>query len=76
MAAFARSGHFTPFTAISNATGSPAISVPLYQNDDLGLPLAVQLIGRPESEGLLLALSAQLENALPWAGRHAPLAAS
>ena len=76
MGAFARSGLFTPFTAISNATGSPAISVPLYQNDDLGLPLAVQFIGRPESEGLLLALSAQLENALPWAGRRAPIAAA
>ena len=73
MGAFARSGHFTPFTAISNATGSPAISVPLYQNDELGLPLAVQFIGRPESEGLLLALSTQLENALPWVGRRAPV---
>lgn len=71
MGAFARSGHFTPFTAISNATGSPAISVPLYQNDALGLPLAVQLVGRPESEGLLLALSSQLESALPWAARRA-----
>ena len=74
MAAFARSGHFTPFTAISNATGSPAISIPLYQNDELGLPLAIQLIGRPEGEGQLLALSSQLEQALPWAARRAPVA--
>jgi len=75
MGAFARGGQFTPFTAISNATGSPAISVPLYQNDELGLPLGVQFIGKPESEGMLLALSAQLENALPWSGRRAPITA-
>ncbi|HEV2819817.1 MAG TPA: amidase [Solirubrobacteraceae bacterium] len=69
---FARSGHFTPYTAISNVTGSPAISLPLYQRED-GLPLAVQLIGRPAGEGALLALAAQLEAAHPWADRKAPL---
>ena len=63
---FERSGHFTPYTAISNVTGSPAISLPLYPHDD-GLPLAVQLIGRPAQEGALLALAAQLEAASPWA---------
>jgi amidase len=75
LAAFARSGRFTPYTAISNVTGSPAMSVPLYQRDD-GLPLAVQLIGRPAQEGALLALAAQLEQARPWAGRRPELAAS
>jgi amidase len=70
---FARSGHFTPYTAISNVTGSPAISLPLYAHDD-GLPLAVQLLGRPAQEGALLALAAQVEAAAPWAGRVAPLA--
>jgi amidase len=72
---FERSGHFTPYTAISNVTGSPAISLPLYARDD-GLPLAVQLIGRPAQEGALLALAAQVEAAAPWAGRWpAPAAA-
>jgi amidase len=71
---FRRSGEFTPYTAISNVTGTPAISLPLYERDD-GLPLAVQLIGRPAREGALLALAAQLEAALPWSGRRAPLAA-
>jgi len=71
---FARSGHFTPFTPILNAGGQPAISVPLYHGDD-GLPLAVQIVGRPAGEGALLALAAQLESALPWSGRRAPLAA-
>ena len=74
-AAQLRSGHFTPYSAISNVTGSPAIALPLYTYDD-GLPLAVQLIGRPAQEGALLALAAQIEAAAPWAGRHAPLAAT
>jgi amidase len=72
MGTFRRSGEFTPYTAISNVTGTPAISLPLYARDD-GLPLAVQLIGRPAQEGALLALAAQLEAAQPWAGRRAPV---
>jgi amidase len=74
---FARSGHFTPYTAISNVTGSPAIAVPLFERpaDDAapGLPLAVQLIGQPAAEGALLALAAQLEAARPWADRRPPV---
>jgi amidase len=69
---FAHSGRFTPYTAISNVTGSPAISLPLYLRDD-GLPLGVQLIGQPAGEGALLALAAQLEAAQPWADRRPPL---
>ena len=72
MSAFTRSGYFTPFTAQFNATGQPAISLPLYQGDD-GLPLAVQLVGRPAQEGALLALSAQLEAANPWTDRRPPV---
>ncbi len=71
MDTFRRSADFTPFTAVVNVTGSPAISLPLYQSDD-GLPLAVQLIGRPAQEGALLALAAQLEAAAPWASRRPP----
>jgi len=70
---FRRSGHFTPYTAIANLTGAPAISLPLYQRED-GLPLAVQLIGRPAQEGALLALATQIERAQPWAGRRPPVA--
>ncbi|HEX8977722.1 MAG TPA: amidase [Solirubrobacteraceae bacterium] len=68
---YRRSGGFTPFTAIVNVTGQPAISVPLYE-DTAGLPLAVQLIGPPAREEVLLRLAVQLEAALPWAGRHPP----
>ncbi len=70
---YRRSGHFTPFTAVCNITGLPAIALPLYQGDD-GLPLSVQLIGRPLGEGELLAVASQLERALPWADRRPELA--
>jgi len=75
MDGFTRSGAFTPYAAMSNITGSPAISLPLHQRED-GLPLGVQLVGQPAGEGALLALAAQLEAALPWADRRAPLAAT
>jgi amidase len=71
---FRRSGQFTPYTAIFNITGQPGIALPLFQGDD-GLPLAVQLVGPPAGEALLLSLAAQLEEARPWAARVAPLVA-
>lgn len=73
MATFTRSGLFTPFTPVFNASGQPAVSLPLFAGED-GLPLAVQVVGRPAGEGALLALAGQLEEALPWAERRAPLA--
>jgi amidase len=72
-ATFRRAGQFTPYTAGLNISGQPAISVPLFQGDD-GLPLGVQLIGRPLEEGTLLALATQLETARPWVDRRAPVA--
>ena len=66
---FRRSGRFTPYTAIFNVTGQPAISLPLFHGDD-GLPTAVQLAGRPADEATLLSLAAQLETARPWAERR------
>jgi amidase len=68
MVKYRKSGSFTPFTAIVNVTGQPAIALPLYQGED-GLPTAVQLIGPPAREEVLLSLAAQLEAALPWADR-------
>lgn len=68
-ATFARSGAFTPFTAIQNVTGNPAVSLPLHHGED-GLPTAVQLIAAPAREGLLLALGAQVEAAVGWAQRR------
>ena len=65
---YRRSGAFTPYTAIVNVMGLPAITLPLYHGAD-GLPTGVQLIGPPAREELLLAIAAQLERALPWADR-------
>ena len=56
-------------------SGQPAISLPLFHGDD-GLPLAVQLAGRPADEATLLSLGAQLEAARPWADRRPELAAA
>ena len=61
------------FTQLSNATGCPAASVPLYWNDS-GLPIGVQLIGRVDDEATLFRLSAQLEEARPWFDRKPPKA--
>jgi amidase len=73
MSTFTRSGLFTPFTPVFNASGQPGISLPLYEGED-GLPLAVQLVGSPAGEGALLALAGQLEEAVPWAARRPPVA--
>jgi amidase len=66
---FERRKRFTPFTAVVNTTGQPAISLPLYQSSE-GLPIGIMLVGRPADEATLLRLSAQLEAAAPWRDRH------
>jgi Asp-tRNA(Asn)/Glu-tRNA(Gln) amidotransferase A subunit family amidase len=60
---------WVPYTQLANLTGRPAISVPLHWTPD-GLPMGVQLVGRLGSDGLLLRLAAQLEQAAPWWNRH------
>jgi amidase len=65
---------YTPYTPAWNVTGQPAASLPAGFTPE-GVPLAVQLVGRPRDEATLLALSAQLEAARPWADRRPPLAA-
>ena len=69
---FERQKRFTPFTALYNVSGQPAVNVPLHVSTD-GLPIGVMLAGRMGEEGTLISLSAQLELARPWAGRHPPL---
>ena len=61
-----------PFTVPWNVTGQPALSVPAGLDAD-GLPLAVQLVGPPGSEELLLGVAAQLEGVLRWPDRVPPL---
>jgi amidase len=68
---FAQQVQYTPFTSFANATGLPAISLPVYQAEG-DIPMGVQLIGRPGGESTLLAIGAQLERRIGWQRRHPP----
>jgi amidase len=61
-----------PYTAPWNTTGQPAASLPAGFTPD-GLPVAVQLVGRPHDEATLYSLAAQIEAERPWADRRPPL---
>jgi amidase len=52
-----------------NMSGLPAISLPTHTGAG-GIPVGVQLVAGPWEEARLLRVAAQLEAALPWAGRH------
>jgi amidase len=69
---FERQKLFTPYTALYNVSGQPAVNVPLHWNGD-GLPIGVMLAGRMGDEATLISLSAQLEQARPWKDRHPPI---
>jgi amidase len=71
MVAFERAFLAGCFTAAFNATGQPAISLPLSWSED-GLPIGVQLVAPLGREDVLLRVASQLEQAVPWADRTAP----
>ncbi|PPH14026.1 amidase [Rathayibacter sp. AY1G1] len=62
---------YTPYTSFVNVSGLPAITLPLSTTEE-GLPMGVQLIGRPGGEATLLAIGAQLERRARWQRRHPP----
>lgn len=68
---FEQQVQFTPFTSFANVSGLPAITLPVHMSE-AGLPMGVQLIGRPGAEHTLLALGAQLERRIGWQKRHPP----
>lgn len=72
LAGFDRAMEFAVFTPLCNITGQPAMSVPLFWNDD-NLPVGSHFVGRFGDEATLFRLAAQLEEARPWAKRQPPI---
>ena len=73
-AVFRDQAAFVGLTPIANLTGQPAISLPLYHDEDVG-PVGVQFLGRPWDEAGVLRLAAQLEDTAPWHHRRPAMAA-
>jgi amidase len=71
---FDRAEEYVPYTPIQNATGQPAMSVPLYWTED-GLPVGSHFVARFGDEATLFRLAAQLEEARPWANKRPPVSA-
>ncbi|WP_418275114.1 amidase [Isoptericola jiangsuensis] len=69
---FAQQCRYTPFTSWLNVAGLPAITVPTHRTAD-GLPMGVQIIGRPGGEETLLAVAGQLEDVLRWPEHRPPV---
>jgi amidase len=69
---FVRQTQFTPWTALYNLSGQPAVSVPLHWTAN-GLPIGIMLAARMGDEATLISLSAQLEAAKPWRDRRPPM---
>jgi Asp-tRNA(Asn)/Glu-tRNA(Gln) amidotransferase A subunit family amidase len=62
---------YTAYTFLTNVAGYCAASVPAGFVD--GMPVGLQIMGRPGDEALLLRAARALEQARPWAHRRPPL---
>jgi amidase len=71
---FRRLWRFNPMQWVYNATGQPAITLPLYWTAE-GLPLGVMLGAGFGQEAVLFRLAGQVERAAPWRHRHPPVSA-
>ncbi len=69
---FKTTNAYVALTYIQNLTGQPAMSVPLFWNEQ-DLPIGVQFAGRFGDEATLFRLAAQLEQARPWIHRKPPI---
>ncbi|XXK30458.1 amidase [Rhodobacteraceae bacterium nBUS_24] len=63
---------YSPYTAIFNASGQPAISLPTYWTAD-DLPIGIHLAAEFGADELLLNLSSQIEQNMPWAQKQQQL---
>jgi len=72
LGAGAAASFLVPFTPPFNATGQPAISLPVSWNDG-GLPIGVQLVAAYGHEEVLIRVASQLERTFDWAARKTPV---
>jgi amidase len=72
MRAIERAKMTAAFAGAYNATGQPAISVPLCWTEE-GLPIGIQLVAPLGGEDVLIRIAAELERAKPWAERTPPV---
>lgn len=66
---FRQQCQYEPYTSFVNVVGLPAVTLPITQTPD-GLPMGVQLIGRPGGEAALFSLAAQYERRIGWQHRR------
>jgi len=69
--AFYDAANLGALTAAFNLTHAPAASLPIGLTE-AGLPFGVQIGAHPGQDHLILSLSRQIEEALPWQNRRAP----